>query len=221
MKARCGARTRTPDHHPCQISPVKGRDRCKYHGGKTLVGAANGQYVSGRYSKFLPERMAVKYREAEQDPHLLSLHSEVALVDARLVELLKRVDTGESGQLWDELQEEWKELRQHSAAQALAKMRLSIGRLDSIMSRAIQDHLAWQEISEKLEQRRKLVESEQKRLVAMRLMITQEQALLLMGAVTDVITRNVPDKQVLSQIVVELQQIMTRDQVPVYAEIAE
>jgi hypothetical protein len=90
--------------------------------------------------------------------------------------------------------------------------------LDALMDRAITDHLAWGEISEKLEQRRRLVESEQKRLIALRQMISQEQALLLMGAVTDVITRNVSDKQALSQIVVELQLLMTKNQVPVYGE---
>lgn len=217
---RCGCPTRQGDHTPCQRWPAKGRTRCKLHGGATLVGPAHGRYQNGRYSDYLPERMAVKYREAQKDPNLLSLHDEVSLIDSRLADLLKRVDTGESGEMWGTLKKEWQEFLLVRASGDIPKMHTSIGRLDAIMDRAITDHLAWAEISEKLEARRKLVESEQKRLISMRQMVTQEQALLLIGAITDIITRNVTDKHALSQIIVELQQIMTREQVPVYAEVA-
>lgn len=213
---RCGAKRRNGES--CQQWPVKGRTRCRLHGGKTLVGPAASDYRTGRHSKYLPARMAAKYREAQNDPDLLSLHDEVSLIDARLADLLKRVDTGESGEMWGTLRKEWQEFLLVRASGDIPKMHIAIGRLDAIMERAITDHLAWAEISEKLEQRRKLCESESRRLVAMRQMINQEQALLFVGAIVDIITRHVPDKQALSQIVVELQQIMVRDQVPVYAE---
>jgi hypothetical protein len=186
-----------------------------------LVGPAHGRYKNGRYSKYLPERMAAKYREAQKDPELLSLKDEVAALDARIADLFARVDTGESGAIWDELQKEWAAFHLVRDLGDIPKMHVSIAKLDRLFDRRLNDHAAWAEITELWEQRRKLVESEQKRLISMRAMITQEQALILMGAVTDIITRNVPDKKALSQIVVELQQIMTRDQVPVYGEVAE
>jgi hypothetical protein len=214
---RCGAKRRNGE--PCRVWPVKGRNRCRLHGGRTLVGAANGTYKDGRYSRYLPERMAAQYRAAKSDPELLSLKDEVAALDARIADLFLRVDTGESGAIWEELQREWAQFHLVRDLGDVPKMHVSIAKLDRLFARRLSDYAAWAEIASLWEQRRKLAESEHKRLIAMRQMITQEQALLLMGAVTDVITRNVPDKQALSQIIIELQQIMTRDQVPVYAEV--
>lgn len=34
-RPRCGAKTRTPDQHPCKLPPVKGATRCRKHGGAT------------------------------------------------------------------------------------------------------------------------------------------------------------------------------------------
>jgi hypothetical protein len=163
--------------------------------------------------------MAAQYRAAKSDPELLSLKDEVAALDARIADLFLRVDTGESGAIWEELQREWAQFHLVRDLGDVPKMHVAIAKLDRLFARRLSDYAAWAEIASLWEQRRKLAESEHKRLIAMRQMITQEQALLLMGAVTDVITRNVPDKQALSQIIIELQQIMTRDQVPVYAEV--
>jgi hypothetical protein len=43
--------------------------------------------------------------------------------------------------------------------------------------------------------------------------ITQEQALLLIGQVVDIITRHVPDKQVLANVVLDLQRLMDKTEV--------
>jgi hypothetical protein len=40
--------------------------------------------------------------------------------------------------------------------------------------------------------------------------ITQEQALLLIGQVVDIITSHVPDKQVLANVVLDLQRLMDK-----------
>jgi hypothetical protein len=214
---RCGAKKR--DGTPCPSWAVKGRNRCRMHGGKTLVGPANGYYHTGRYSKFLPVRMAEQYRTAKADQELLSLKDEVAALDARIADLFGRVDTGESGAIWDALQKEWAQFHLVRDLGDIPKMHVAIAKLDRLFDRRLSDHAAWAEIAELWDARRKLCESEARRLVALRQVITQEQAMLLMGAITDIITRNVPDKQALSQVIVELQMLMTRDGTPVYAEV--
>ena len=73
---------------PCRAKVMLGRTTCYHHGGKSLVGPAVNTYRSGRHSRYLPVRMAAKYQEAEHDPELLSLRDEIALVDARLADLL-------------------------------------------------------------------------------------------------------------------------------------
>jgi hypothetical protein len=202
----------------CRAIAVTGSSKCRMHGGVTPFGPASPHFRTGRYSRFLPARLVARYREGELDPELLSLRQEIALVDACLTDLLARVDTGESGRLWDGLTKAFHTYRQARANRQLDTMRTALEEIESWLARGTVDHLAWAEISEKLEQRRKLCESEAKRLIAMKAVLNQQEALLLMGAITDIITRNVPDKRVLAQIVVELQQITLQNRVPVYAE---
>lgn len=49
---RCGVRTRTGA--PCQAPAIRGRARCRMHGGRSPgapKGVANGNYVSGRWTE--------------------------------------------------------------------------------------------------------------------------------------------------------------------------
>ena len=87
----------------CKRGAMAGRSVCYNHGGASPVGAASPQFKNGRYSKFLPERLRDRYQEAQRDPEILVLRDEVALADARLADLLTRVDAGESGALWKEV----------------------------------------------------------------------------------------------------------------------
>ena len=95
------------DGSPCRGKAVKGRTTCRMHGGTIPRGLALPQTTHGRYSKDLPARLAGRYREAQSDPELLALRDEVALVDARLGDVLGRVDSGESGALWKQLSNSW------------------------------------------------------------------------------------------------------------------
>lgn len=61
------------------------------HGGKSLVGPANPAWKGGRYSRLFPTQLRARYEAMLADPALLSLSKEVALVDARIGELLDRL----------------------------------------------------------------------------------------------------------------------------------
>lgn len=191
----CGARTR--NGRPCRARPMP-NGRCRMHGGKSLVGPASPSYRHGRYTSFLPDRLKGRYQEAAADADLLALHEEVALTDARLADVLKRVDRGDSADLWKQLKR---------AMDDLENMR-SLGLPDSgplselkrLIARGIADWAAWDEVAKLLEQRRRLVESERKRLVEMQQTITAERAMALLGVVYDVVTRHVEDKPTLAAI---------------------
>jgi hypothetical protein len=96
----CGARTRAGT--PCERAPMP-NGRCHKHGGKTPRGVASTQFVNGRRSKDIPSRLTERYQEALVDDELLALRDDVALIDARLGDVLGRVDSGESGRIWAEL----------------------------------------------------------------------------------------------------------------------
>lgn len=104
-KKICGAKTRSGG--VCKARPMA-NGRCRLHGGKSLGGLNSPRLKTGRHSKYLPKNLLKNYQVALNDPTLLQLHDEIALVDARLAQLLQMVDTGiESKEQWSNLQTEF------------------------------------------------------------------------------------------------------------------
>jgi hypothetical protein len=190
---RCGATAKSTGK-PCQRWVIAGRSVCQVHGGKTPRGLASPQTRTGRYSKDMPTRMAARYQEAQADPELLVLRDEIALLDSRLADVLSRVDTGESGALWSQLARSWDDFMTARAGGNVAKMTEALAVHETMLARGRADYAAWAEIGTLLDRRQRFVESERKRYVEMQQMVSLEQAMLFLGAVTDAIRRHVTDQ---------------------------
>jgi hypothetical protein len=192
----------------CRRHATPGMMVCRFHGGKTPRGPALPQFRTGKYSKLLPARLVARYRTAARDPELLSLHSEIALVDARINDLLTRVDTGESRALWRAERQAHRAFKAAREVSDVRAMHEALAQLEGHLEGAVQDDEAWQAIGALIEQRRKLVGSEQKRLITLQQMITAESAMLLIGLVVDIIARHITDREILASIVGDLQQLL-------------
>jgi hypothetical protein len=177
--------------------------RCRHHGGLTPRGFALPQTKTGRWSKDLPTRLASRYAAALADGDLLALRDEVGILDMRLGELLSRVDSGEAGGLW-------RSLRDAKATFLADRDNTSLMTLLALIDRGAGEASTWREIFDVIEQRRKVVESERKRLVEMHQMMTTEQAMLLLAAVTDTIRRHVTDRDALGAISRDISGLLAR-----------
>lgn len=175
---------------------------CRVHGGQTPSGLANANTKTGRYSKHLPTRMLADYRASLTDPELLNLREEVSVLDSRIAAVLLRVEQGESGRIWQDLKAAWKTYRKAPDDIMQAEALATIG---DLITQGYMDTIAWGEVVDLIERRRKLVESERKRLVEMQQMMTAGQAQLLMARLYDVVTRHVSDRATLAAIGTELQ----------------
>lgn len=180
--------------------------RCRMHGGRSLIGAASPQFKTGRYSKHLPARLSARYQEAQNDPQLLALRDEVALIDSRLAELLGRVDTGESAQRWKEAQEAFDELRKARTKGDAKEFAAAMDELERALLSG-NDYGLWAEIANAVNLRKQLVESERKRLVEMQQMITSERAMVLLTTVVDIIRSHVTDRNTLTAISAEFRKL--------------
>lgn len=176
--------------------------RCRMHGGKSPSGLAHPNTKTGRYSKHLPTRMLAQYQQAERDPELLNLRQDIALLDARLADLLRRVDSGESGKVWHDLRMAWTAVKRSASDDDRA---MAIAELGPLIEHGYLDTQAWGEIRDLLEQRRKLVESERKRLIEMQQMMTAGQAQLLIARIYDLVTQHVNDRTAIAAIGAGLQ----------------
>lgn len=204
----CGAKTRQGG--VCK-QPALPNGRCHYHGGKSLAGLASPTYQTGRYSKVLPARLAGRYAEAQADAALLELRDDIALTDARLVDLLGRVDTGESGALWQALQALRLDVIAYKRAGDTVKMAEALNALLDTIGQAHADYRAWAEIGAVLDQRRRLVESERKRLVEMQQTLTVEKAMLLIGAIGGIIKAHVDDRAILAKISADISALVAAE----------
>ena len=204
----CGAKTRGGG--TCKQAALP-NGRCHYHGGKSPAGIASGTYKTGRYSRYLPARLAGRYAEAQADGALLELRDDIALTDARLADLLGRVDSGESGALWQRLMEARLELLAYRRAGDTAKTAATLNLILELIGQGQSDYRAWGEIAAVLEQRRRLVESERKRLIELQQTITVERAMLLIGAIGGIIKAHIHDRDILAKISTDISALVATE----------
>lgn len=207
---RCGAKLRGKNT-TCRKWPVHGSNRCELHGGKTPRGHALPQTTHGRYSKDLPTRLGERFLASQSDPDLLNLNAEIALTDARLGELIQRVDTDGAGVLWNQLGGVVSDMESFLWEEDLDGLSGSVQQLRSVLQRARDDSTAWDQIYPLMEQRRKLVETERKRRVEMDQIITTEQAMVLVTRLTSAVRRHVNDERTLAAIAAEFGETLGPD----------
>lgn len=193
----------------CRNGAMPGFTKCRMHGGKTPIGFAAPSTKHLRYSKHLPKRLVQRYEEAVSDDELLALRDDIALLDSRVADLLSRVDKGEAGKLWTEAKSAFSDLKAAMKSADSGALLKAVDSLDGTLGRGLSDYAAWNEIHSLLDQRRRLVESERKRLVEMQQMVTSEQAVMLVSVLLDSVRRNVTDRNALSAIQTEFIQLIS------------
>ena len=183
---------------------------CRFHGGHSHKnrGAASSVYKDGKYSKYMPTRLLEAYDASRDDPEILSLNEDIALTEARVADVLQRVDTNESGAMWDELAKLAKDIK---AARKLGDPSLVEDLFDE-MVKLIQkgkgDRENWREIGDLLERKRKLSESQLKLLVTKQEFISRQQAVMLVGQLVEVVKANVDDPLTKKRIAAGISQLM-------------
>jgi hypothetical protein len=102
--AQCKAKSKRTGER-CKHGAVGGREVCKWHGGKTPIGVASPHFRTGRYSRHLPANLAGRLVEALNDPDLLGLQDDIALIDVRICDLLHTLDesAASDGKQWQEI----------------------------------------------------------------------------------------------------------------------
>jgi hypothetical protein len=189
---------------PCKNFAVVGRKFCRFHGGHALTGSAHPSYKHGRYSRYLPIKVAARYLEAKNDKELLSLKDDIAVTEARLSELFERIGTGESGEVWKNLKKAGDVFQKAYETSNTEKLFEAVQDIRNLVVEGQSDAAIWNELKELQEHRRKLTETENKMLIAKQQMISTEQLMIYAGVILDSIRTHVfenTEKQVGAKIV--------------------
>jgi hypothetical protein len=188
--AQCTARSKRTKER-CRDHAMQGTTVCYHHGGKTPRGYALPQTKTGRHSKVLTIRLAQTYAEAKENQRLLSLRDDLAVCESRLMDLFRRVDTGESGALWADLQATLAAFRQAQDHHDMVGMDGHFAALRRLVEQGSTDYQAWSEIYKVWETRCKLTREETRTLMAMQAMLSVEQVTVMMSVMTEAIQRAV------------------------------
>jgi hypothetical protein len=187
-KLVCGAPTK--DGGLCQRPPGVG-GHCPQH-------QVDAPSEAGRWGKAVPPRLLDRYQQSANDPDQLALCHDIALLDARLDDLLRRVGTGESGDAWKRLRKIFAEFYKAHEADDDDRMDQKVEALNEIIAEGAGDETSWAEVLSLLEQRHRLVESEQKRLQVGKLMMKTDDAWAYMDALIQSVKRHVKDSAALT-----------------------
>jgi hypothetical protein len=190
----CHAHSKTTGR-PCGQPAVPGMNVCHWHGGKSQVGAGAHSFKHGRYSRYLPTRMIEQYEKSLRDPDLLSLKNDIAVVDARLAELVAMLDRGESGTHWRQLRAAMKRLNE---VKTFEEKREALENLGHMIAQGGEVFKVWEDIFTAQDHRRRLAMTERRRLADMQASVTAEQAIALVHSVVALIRKHVTDRAILS-----------------------
>ena len=210
----CGAKTRRGT--PCKETKLFPNMRCYRHGGPTPGGVASPHYIDGRsrnsrkYSPYLPQRLTERYEVSTHDENLLEMRDELALIDSRITDIMERVDTGEAGRTWENAMTRFEQFVHASRFGNKEAQASAMNALGVALRRGQSDYAAWGEIVDLVERRRRLVESERKRMVEMQLMLSVDEGLLLTDALLMAVKNEVSDLATLSAISREFERIVNQ-----------
>jgi hypothetical protein len=149
---------------PCKKNKMPGSRACIFHSGtKRARGRKSHVLARGEISRleeFVPPEISSLIARAREDPELLSIRQDVALLDARRAILAGRLYTGESGSLWAALNKQWSALadanqkarqaREADDATAAEKWRTkaqeAISEIGRIIQQGHKDESSWKEL---------------------------------------------------------------------------
>lgn len=181
--------------------------RCRLHGGKSLAGSVHPSYKTGRYSKYMPTNLKAMYDESISSPNQLELGDEVGLLDSRIADRLQALENKDAANAtWKELQGMWKQFMFAVRSGNQEQQQLLLGELNTFIGRGSTQADIWYELTNLIESRRKLVDSEGRRLEVKQNIVTVEQAFGLVNAMVGILKEVVyrhADPQIARKILID------------------
>ena len=182
----CGAKLRGKDR-TCRKPPLRGKKRCRIHVGLSLSGTASPNYKTGKYSRYLPTNLRQRYAEFCRDRRGNDLQDEISLVTTHIANLIEQTHLKRSVSGLATIKKLVKDLVAAAQSQDLE----SVAKLHDRMTEALETEgnraELWNTIMERVETRRRLVDTQRKYDIEMGRMLSINEAQEFMASMCMII----------------------------------
>ena len=181
---------------------------CRYHGAGKIGGpAGGGQITTGRYASVLPRELGRRYVRGLQDPELLALRDEIALLDGRATELLEQLPGDVEAGSWRLVAQGMNQVRLGMETGTPRMLTDGFALIERAVEEGIKRSRLWGDLLTIWDARRKLVEAERRRIVEAEQVLTAQEAMVLLAQIQQVIVEVVSDRKTRSAIAAGLKGI--------------
>ena len=145
------------------------------------------------FQEYLPHRLRERFRRANSTGDRLSNFEQVALLDLRISQICERIDTAESSLRWREARAAMRKLTvamQQGDNDAVGE---AYAELNSAINRGANDADNWVEMMGVIETRRRVTETELKRIRSAHDWISAQEAMDLITLISESVARHVVD----------------------------
>ncbi|MDP3717111.1 MAG: hypothetical protein Q8T13_04995 [Acidobacteriota bacterium] len=201
----CAARRKSGGK--CQTTKLMRGGRCRLHGGKSLAGLESPSLRHGKFSKDLPKGIGIlhRYEAALADPDLLNLRSELALMDARIAELLSQLDGGAGKKAWRAADAHLEAVRVALDKKDGPAAAAGLVKLKETLSSGLAEASVWSGIHDAFNLKRKLLDTETRRERTLHQSVALGQVMNLVNLIASSIHANITDRKVLAAIQGDMQ----------------
>jgi hypothetical protein len=186
------------------------------HGGTQPRGIASPNFKHGRYCKDrIPGAIREGYERAIADPDRLAVYEEVAILHARVQQLLNRLPNVDTSHRFAQVASAWKKLREAQRQKSQEGVVLAMGALDELIETGMvesrNDDVLWHEILDTFNTLRRLTVAETNRQVKMKALVSTEDAMRFARSILYAVQKHVHDPKALTAIEAEVREEISRE----------
>ncbi len=190
----------------CERAASQGYSVCSKHGAGTKERPGGRPPIHGRFSKKLPASLIEQFKESVTDPKKLELDAEIALVTIRAEEMVATLS--ENRVHLNKIVKGYELLELALAKEDASLVSEGMKAMKTAINSASALRYTWSEILNLIQHRKSLVESQRKRLIENKAVLTIDQLMLLMTQIQHSILKNVDDPLTRSRIANDLKNIL-------------
>jgi len=179
---------------PCTGVAIKGREYCRYHGGKALMGPQHPAFLTGLHSKNykrfsnVGKDLLEKIETLREDPTLFSLKDDAAFITAIMDKRAEAVGEGVGLDQYKKVQAAYQLAHSKLGSPDFIDAFESIG---DVLSDTMDQYTAARDVLELIEKRTSIVEAEQRMMHAKAYTLEVDQAFSLAMQVLEIVKDNV------------------------------